>query len=199
MPTRRNAPTLRGKRVDLRPPRRSDEAAFIARATQSKALHRGFVHPPLTRAAYAMYVERYRRASEDARNIGFLTLRRDDGALVGVVNFSEIVRGSFHSAYMGYYGFAGMTGRGYMTEALALALDFALRDLGLHRIEANVQPGNARSLALVERIGFVREGYSRRYVKVGGRWRDHIRLALLAEDWARGRRAVWDAIAAPET
>ena len=170
----------------LRPPRRSDAPAFLAQALHSRALHRGLVHPPLTPAAYAVYLERYRPAT-GARNLAFLVVRRDDAALAGVVNFSEIVRGVFQSAYVGYYGFAGMTGQGYMTEGMALALDFAFRHEGLHRIEANVQPGNARSLALVERVGFVREGYSRRYVKVGGRWRDHVRLALLAEDWARRR------------
>lgn len=196
MPTRRNAPTLRGTRVELRPPRRSDERAFLASAAKSRALHRGFVHPPLTPETYALYLERYGGTVAGARNVGFIAMRRDDAAIVGVVNFSEIVRGAFQSAYMGYYAFAGMTGRGYMTESLALALDFGFRDLALHRIEANVQPGNLRSLALVERVGFAREGYSRRYVKVGGRWRDHVRLAILVEDWAERRRALWKALAA---
>jgi ribosomal-protein-alanine N-acetyltransferase len=60
--------------------------------------------------------------------------------------------------------------------------------LKLHRVEANIQPGNAASLALVARAGFSREGYSRRYLKVGGRWRDHERWALLVEDWKAQRR-----------
>jgi ribosomal-protein-alanine N-acetyltransferase len=188
MPTRRSAPTLQGKRVVLRPPRRSDAPAFLAQAARSRSLHRGLVHPPLTPAAYALYLERYAATGAAPRNVAFLVVRRDDRALAGVVNFSEIVHGAFQSAYVGYYGFAGMTGAGYMTEGLALALDFAFRREGLHRVEANVQPGNAPSLSLVERIGFVREGYSRRYVKVGGRWRDHVRLALLAEDWVARRR-----------
>ena len=65
---------------------------------------------------------------------------------------------------------------------------------GLHRVEANVQPVNAPSLALVARLGLVREGYSRRYVKVGGRWRDHVRFAMLAEDWPAARRRVLAAL-----
>ena len=100
------------------------------------------------------------------------------------------MRGAFLSAYLGYYAFAPHAGRGYMTEALVLLLDAAYRDVGLHRVEVNVQPTNARSLALVERIGFAREGYSRRYVRIGGRWRDHVRYAMVAEDWPAARRAV---------
>jgi ribosomal-protein-alanine N-acetyltransferase len=197
MPTRRTVSPLQGKRVHLRPPRRSDEAAFLASAQRSRTMHRGYVQPPLTPDAFAVYLARYRKVA-DPRHLAFLVVRSEDDALAGVVNFSEIVRGVFLSAYVGYYGFAGMAGRGYMTEGLALALDFAFRDARLHRVEANVQPGNARSLALVERVGFVREGYSRRYVKIGARWRDHVRLALLAEDWPRRRAALRRACAGRE-
>jgi [ribosomal protein S5]-alanine N-acetyltransferase len=98
------------------------------------------------------------------------------------------VRGLFQSAYLGYYAFAPLAGGGYMSEGLALALDVAFRKLKLHRVEVNVQPTNRRSLALVARAGFTREGFSRRYVKIGGRWRDHVRFAMLAEDWASLRK-----------
>jgi ribosomal-protein-alanine N-acetyltransferase len=76
-----------------------------------------------------------------------------------------------------------------MTEALQLALRHAFRTLRLHRIEANVEPGNEASLALVRRAGFTREGFSRRYLKIRGRWRDHERWALLAEEWRPVRQA----------
>jgi ribosomal-protein-alanine N-acetyltransferase len=121
---------------------------------------------------------------------GFLVVRNDDGALTGVFSFSEIVRGAFNSAYLGYYAFEPLAGGGYMTEGLALALDVAFRVLKLHRIEVNVQPTNRRSLALVARLRFTREGFSRRYVKIAGRWRDHVRYAMLAEDWTVLRRAL---------
>ncbi len=62
----------------------------------------------------------------------------------------------------------------------------AFGPIGLHRVEANVQPDNARSIALVERLGFRREGYSPKYLKIGGRWRDHVRYALLADEFAAG-------------
>ena len=194
MPTRKHPATLEGNRVHLRMPRRSDQRAFIARAKQSRTLHRGWVQAPETPSAFAAYVERYNAAPATARHLGLLVLRNDDDALAGVINFSEIVRGGFQSAYVGYYAFAPLAGEGYMTEAFALALDFAFRTLRLHRVEANVQPANSRSLALVARIGFVREGYSRRYVKIAGRWRDHVRYAMLVENWRTQRRRVRRAI-----
>ena len=91
-------------------------------------------------------------------------------------------------AYLGYYALAPFAGRGLMREGVELLLTHAFGPLALHRVEANVQPDNAASLRLVERVGFAREGYSRRYVKIAGQWRDHVRYALLAEDW-RSRRA----------
>jgi ribosomal-protein-alanine N-acetyltransferase len=154
------------------------------------------VQPPGTPAAFSAYVKRYRSTDEAARNVGFLVVRNDDDALAGVINFSEIVRGVFQSAYVGYYAFVPLAARGYMAEGFAIGLDFAFSELRLHRVEANVQPANDRSIALVERLGFTREGYSRRYVKIGGQWRDHLRYAILAEDWARRRASVHRRIAA---
>jgi [ribosomal protein S5]-alanine N-acetyltransferase len=187
MPTRTNPVTPEGNRVHLRPPRRTDQRSFIAYAKQSRALHRGWVQAPETPTAFAAYVARYHPTDAAPRNVGFLVIRNEDDAIVGVINFSEIIRGAFHNGYVGYYAFAPFAGDGYMAEGFALALDFAFRKMKLHRIEANVQPANIRSLALVERLGFMREGYSRRYVKIAGRWRDHVRFAMLAEDWKRRR------------
>ena len=97
------------------------------------------------------------------------------------MNISEIVRGAFRSAYLGYYAFTPHEDRGLMTEGLRLAVSDAFRRLRLHRLEANVQPGNEASLRLIRRLGFRREGYSPRYLKIRGRWRDHERWALLAD------------------
>lgn len=115
--------------------------------------------------------------------------RRTDDRLLGHIEISQIARGNFQSAYLGYAIDAEHRGRGYMTEALQLALRHAFRTLRLHRLEANVEPGNEASLALVRRAGFTREGFSRRYLKLRGRWRDHERWALLAEEWRPIRRA----------
>jgi len=102
-----------------------------------------------------------------------------------VVNVSNIVRGGLQSGYLGYGAFASHAGRGLMTEGLRAVLDAVFGELRLHRVEANIQPGNARSIALVRRLGFEKEGYSRRYLLIDGDWRDHERWTLLAEDWAR--------------
>ena len=112
-----------------------------------------------------------------------LILDRATEALVGVVNLNEIVRGSFWSAYAGYWIVQRRCGAGLMTEALGLALRHGFETVGLHRVEANVQPGNAASLGLVRKLGFVREGYSERYLKIGGQWRDHERWAITVERW----------------
>ncbi len=166
----------------LRPPRLIDARAFLASVRASRALHGPWARPPDTPERYAAFAARYgnRRGASHA---GFLVFRRDDHALVGAFNFSAITYGAFQSAYLGYFAFSPHSGQGYMTEGMALALDVAFRELALHRVEVNIQPSNLRSLALARRLGFTHEGYSRRYVKIGGRWRDHERYAMLAEDW----------------
>jgi [ribosomal protein S5]-alanine N-acetyltransferase len=188
MPKRAPAATITGVNVYLRPPRLSDAGVFRAAVRSSVALHRGWTTAPATPARFAGFVQRYAARSKQPTHAGYLVLRRDDDALVGVYNFSEIVRGAFQSAFLGYFAFAPHAGTGLMSEGLAAALDIAFRQLKLHRVEVNIQPTNARSLALAVRMGFTREGYSRRYVKIGGRWRDHVRLAMLADDWRILRR-----------
>jgi ribosomal-protein-alanine N-acetyltransferase len=113
-------------------------------------------------------------------NYAFLVCRRSDQAIIGVINISNIVRGLFQSGYLGYYAFAGHERQGYMRAGLNAVIRRAFRSLKLHRLEANVQPGNEASLALVRACGFQQEGYSPRYLKIGGRWRDHERWAILA-------------------
>lgn len=183
------AATVVGPRVYLRPPAATDARAFVRAAKASRTLHGPWTTPPATPVRFESFVKRFAaHENRTCTHAAFLVLRREDDALVGSYNFSEIVRGVFLSTYLGYYAFAPHAGRGYMTEGMALALDAAFDVLGLHRVEVNIQPTNARSLALAARIGFTQEGYSRRYVKIGGRWRDHVRLAMLAEDWRTLRR-----------
>jgi ribosomal-protein-alanine N-acetyltransferase len=165
--------------VALRPPRPEDREAFIAAMVDSAELHRPWVTPPVTAPEFHAWLTRAGRADFDAN----LAVRPEDDEIVGYFNISQIIRGPLQSAFLGYGGVARWSGAGYMTAALRLVVERAFNDLALHRIEANVQPGNAPSIALVERAGFVREGFSESYLKIGGRWRDHVRFAIRAEQW----------------
>lgn len=151
----------------------------------SLRLYRGKASPMTSARMFAAYLARCKRSDF----AGLLVCRTDDDAMVGVFNVSQIVRGTFQSAYLGYQAFAPYAGRRYMTDAMPLVLRHVFVTMKLHRVEANIQPTNAASIALVKRAGFSREGYSPRYLKIAGRWRDHERWALLVEDWrARQRR-----------
>jgi ribosomal-protein-alanine N-acetyltransferase len=110
---------------------------------------------------------------------------RSDGNIVGAINLSEIVQGIFQSAYLGYFVGQPYARQGFMTEALQLMLRHAFKELKLHRLEANIQPANTASISLVKRAGFVREGYSRNYLKICGRWRDHERWAITVDLWRK--------------
>jgi [ribosomal protein S5]-alanine N-acetyltransferase len=165
--------------VELRPPAPEDRDAFIVAMIDSAELHRPWVTPPVTAPEFDAWLIRAGRADFDAS----LAVRPSDGEIVGYFNVSQIIRGPLQSAFLGYGGVARWSGAGYMTAAMRLVLERAFTDLVLHRIEANVQPGNAPSIALVERCGFVREGFSERYLKIGGRWRDHVRFAIRADQW----------------
>jgi len=141
------------------------------------------VSPPRDADAFQRYVKSLRQRSR----LGFLVVN-DDGAseIVGVVNVNEIVRGAFQSAYLGYYAFLPLAGRGLMRQGMQQAINHCFRDLKLHRLEANIQSGNSRSIALVQGLGFRNEGFSPKYLKVCGKWRDHQRGAILADEWRVG-------------
>jgi [ribosomal protein S5]-alanine N-acetyltransferase len=165
-------------KVVIRAPRVSDQAIFLAAVAASRKLHHPWVQPPNSPAAFHRFVARLGQPN----NAAFLILKPGpDGGLVGIVNISEIVRGSFQSAYLGYYAFEPFAGRGLMRLGFALVLRAAFGKMKLHRLEANIQPSNKASRRLVKRLGFRREGFSPRYLKIAGRWRDHERWALLSD------------------
>jgi len=166
--------------LDVRHPTAEDEAAFLAAARASRGLHGDWLTPPTTPAAWAAYVDKFRRPEHH----GFLFWRRGSATLVGLANISNVIMGGFRSAHLGYGAFAGATGEGLMTEAVDWVVDHAFTDLGLHRLEANIQPGNETSLALARRCGFRKEGFSPNYLTVAGAWRDHERWAITVEDRA---------------
>jgi ribosomal-protein-alanine N-acetyltransferase len=171
-------------RVSIEVPAGGGAAEFLAAVGRSRKLHASWVSPPSTRAAYARWVARATKPNYCA----FLVRVKQTGELAGVVNLSEIVLNNFRSAYMGYYAFEPYAGRGYLAEGVGLVLDLAFTTLGLNRVEANVQPTNVRSLRLVRRLGFRKEGFSPQYLRIAGRFRDHVRTAMLAETWAKRRR-----------
>jgi ribosomal-protein-alanine N-acetyltransferase len=171
--------------VFLRYPSVSDETEFLELMKRSRLLHRGFVSPPLEPSQFRAFLDRGIQA--DTRS--YLACRSEDHGIVGVFNLSQIFMGGFRSAYLGYYVGSPFAKKGYMSEGLQLVLSEAFGRIKLHRVEANIQPSNASSIALVSRAGFSREGYSRHYLKIGGRWRDHERWAMLVEDWRRGKKS----------
>jgi ribosomal-protein-alanine N-acetyltransferase len=178
----RNA-TIVGDRVFLRPPQKRDSEELIALNRASTRFHRGLVSPPSQPEQFATFLKRSRQAGSAC----FLVCRVQDGAIVGSINLSQIFLGGFRNAYLGYYVGAKYAGEGYLTEAIDLMLQYAFENLKLHRLEAIIQPGNLASIKLVKRAGFIREGFSRRYLKISGRWRDHERWAIIAEDWKSRR------------
>ena len=170
-------------RVFLDSPSAEAESEFLAAVLRSEALHHPWVFPPCTHEEFETYLDRIR----SGRTIGFLIRHVSGGALVGVVNISEPVMGVFRSAYLGFYAFAGYERQGLMTEGLALVIDRAFDELGFHRLEANIQPANLASAALVSRMAFRKEGFSPRYLMIDGAWRDHGRWAILSDEWPEKR------------
>lgn len=173
----------RAVRVYLEVASRPREAEFLQRVKASQRLHRPWLVAPHTPELFRDLLSRARKPSHES----FFVCLLETEELVGVINLNEIVRGLFQSAYLGYYAFQPFDGAGYMTEGVSLVLDRAFGPLGLNRVEANVQPRNKRSSRLVSRLGFRLEGFSPQYLKIGGRFRDHERWALLAEEWKERR------------
>jgi ribosomal-protein-alanine N-acetyltransferase len=167
-----------GTRVFLRHPTSRDRDEFLDRARASRKLHGRWVAAPSDPDAFAAYLGRANSADVES----LLVCRTEDGAIAGVFNIGQIFYGPLCSAYLGYYAFEPFAGQGYMREGVVLVLRHAFGPLGLHRLEANIQPDNERSLSLVRDAGFRCEGFSPRYLKIAGRWRDHERWAILAED-----------------
>ncbi|MEV4680831.1 GNAT family N-acetyltransferase [Streptomyces kurssanovii] len=175
-----------GTRVALRHLTYEDAAEFTAAARRSQDHHRPWLFPPLTPDDYAGYA---RRLIEDPARAGFLVCEGPAGRIAGYININNIVHGAFLSGAVGYGAFAHAAGRGLMGEGLRLLVEhaFARSGLGLHRLEANIQPGNTASLGLVRSVGFRLEGYSPDFLYIDGAWRDHERWAITREMTTRDR------------
>ncbi|HVW16819.1 MAG TPA: GNAT family protein [Solirubrobacteraceae bacterium] len=175
---------------DAAPPARiahlsaADEADYLAMTRASRDYHRPWTHPAVDRAGFAALLARAARADVEA----LVVRAAGDDAIVGVFVLSQIADRDVRSAFLGYYGSALHARRGYMTAGMSLTLEHAFETVGIERVEANIQPRNARSLALARRCGFRREGLTPRYLKIAGQWRDHERWTLRADEWREVRR-----------
>ncbi len=180
--------TATGDRVEVRPPSEADVAAYVEAVTRSATRLSDFAVPDPDNLPAII-------ANQSAVYRTFMVWALDpqgEHGLVGRVNVGNVVRGSFRSATMGYDAYDPYAGRGLFAEGLALVVDLVFaaepRGMGLHRVEANIQPANTRSAGLVRSLGFVHEGFSRDYLHLPGAdgrraWRDHDRYAILASEW----------------
>jgi len=176
----------KGDTVYLFAPSRESVDDFLAMTVASADFHNPWVFPATEARRYRGYLDRL----ESGTAMGFFIGRRADDALVGVVNVNDIVMGGLRSGTLGYYAAADFARKGYMTEGLALVLDYMFTTGDLHRIESNIQPTNAASIALVRKLGFRKEGFSPAFLQIDGVWRDHERWAILASEWVERKAAI---------
>jgi [ribosomal protein S5]-alanine N-acetyltransferase len=154
-----------------------DGGEFTGLVNASADFLNPWVSLPETPATFADYVRRFDGNTAEC----LLVCMRGSGAIVGTFSISGINRGPYQRATVGYNAFASTARHGYMSEAFALVFRFAFGDLGLHRLEADIQPGNEASLRLARRAGFRREGYSPGFACVHGSWKDHERWAITSD------------------
>jgi ribosomal-protein-alanine N-acetyltransferase len=179
---------VRGDRVEVRPPSSADEDGYAAAVTQSAGRLSEFAVPDPHNlpAVIANQSPTYRTFMVHAIEA------EGEHNLVGRANVANVIRGAFRSATIGYDAYDPYVGKGLFAEGLELILGLVFADepqgMGLHRIEANIQPLNVRSAGLVRSLGFVHEGFSRDFLHLPGHdgrraWRDHDRYTMLASDW----------------
>ena len=184
-----------GPRLFLRQPEASDWEAFSSLVQASFEFLRPW-EPWLDYGPDPSGRHRFDRLMQYRTNTAtqkHFVCRRTDGALLGMMNLNNIVRGVFQGTALGYWVGAPYARTGVMTEAISLALHLAFEGLGLHRVEACIRPENTASIALVRRAGFRYEGLSLRMLQIAGQWADHERWALLGDEWAPT-----DGVALPE-
>jgi ribosomal-protein-alanine N-acetyltransferase len=190
---RRELPALTGSRVSLRTPAASDYRDWAALRGES----RSFLEPweprwaadELERHAWRQRLGRYREDFARGVSVAFFIFDNQSGTLLGGITLGNIRHGVAQSGHIGYWLGERFAGRGYMAEALDLLAGYAFETLKLHRIEAACIPANARSIRVLEKAGFRREGLLRSYLRINGSWQDHYLYALISDDRQRGTGA----------
>jgi len=162
------------RRVTVRPLANGDQGEFLTLVAASVDLHHPWMSLPATPEKFQAYLARYEQPGAES----LLICLRDTGAIAGLVNINNIIRGRFQNGSLAYAAFAPTAGQGYLSEGLDLVLRYAFQKLRLHRLDAQIQPGNHASLKLVRRLGFRMEGYSPDLLFIDGAWRDHERWAM---------------------
>lgn len=163
--------------VFLSTPKLKDKAEFLNLVATSHTLHTPWVQPPSNAEKYAAYIKRV----ADNSHQGFFIKLNSTNEIIGVININEIVRGGLQSGYLGFYAFSGFTGQGLMHKGLTLVLEYAFNELDLHRLEANIQPDNIKSIAFIKKHNFKHEGFSPKYLKINNTWQDHERFAITVD------------------
>ncbi len=179
-------PTLKGRRVYLRAPQLSDWAEWA----RLRAASREFLTPweptwledELTKNAYRRRLRRYARDARDGVGYAFFIFTRNDDRLVGGITLSNIRRGVTQSCSMGYWMGQQFAGKGLMQDGVTASLPFVFDELGLHRLEAACLPHNQASTTVLLKTGFQKEGYARKYLRINGKWSDHVLFAMLQSD-----------------
>ena len=153
----------------------SDKNELVSLMVRSQEFHSPWIQSPNSGPMFEAYLKRIKRSDHE----GFAVCRASDSSLVGVINVNNIVRGSLLTASLGYYVGHSFQGEGYMSAGLKSLVQHAFTTMGLHRLEANIQPGNVKSINMVKRCGFSFEGLSKKFLFIEGQWRDHERWSIV--------------------
>ncbi|MEM0995761.1 MAG: GNAT family N-acetyltransferase [Bacteroidota bacterium] len=175
-------------RLIVRPQNQEMLDELVAYLARNREFHRPWA--PLHPEAWYARAEQARRLlksqvdAREGRGYRFwYATQAKPNRMIGHASLSSVVRGAFQSCHLGYSQDQTACGQGYMTEALKAILHFAFEEVGLHRVEANVVPQNQASRGVLERLSFVQEGAARRFLKINGGWEDHLRFAILREEF----------------
>lgn len=187
-----NPPVLKGDKVTLRAPVMRDFREWA----KLRGASRAFLEPwepswaadELDRGPWRQRLSRYRREFAQGSAMSLLIFENGQGRLTGGISMGNIRRGVAQSAQIGYWMGEEHAGKGYMGAAIRLMLDHGFGQMRLNRIEAACIPENERSIRVLEKAGFQREGLLRSYLRIHGAWRDHILYAITAEDYRQAKR-----------